>query len=354
MRRLTLRGRLTAAFALAVLGALLCFGAAVIAVLWSDAAAEQRANPALKAEGFEDARKALDAMLVVSPFVIAAAALLGNVLAGKAVAPIREASRRARVAHATGSPLELPRAREGEEWDDLAQTLNALLADARASFERIQRFTADAAHELRNPVTTVLGEADLALRNAALAPSAREAWSAVKDESERLRRLLDALLSLARGDAGRLLLAREEVDLDALTDTLVAARAPHAQAKPPLLRRQGSGGRVRGDPALLRRALENLVENALRHATHEVTVALATDPQGAQVTVSDDGPGIPAALREQVFERFFRVAQTANAPGAGLGLSISRAIAVAHGGSLRCVEAAHGARFELWLPRGSV
>ena len=350
MRRLTLRGRLTAAFALAVLGALLCFGAAVIAVLWADEAAEQRANPGLEGEGFEDVWKALDAMLVVSPFVIAAAALLGNLLAGKAVAPIREASRRARIAHATGSPLELPRAREGEEWDDLAQTLNALLSDARASFERIQRFTADAAHELRNPVTTVLGEADLALRSASLAPSAQVAWAAVKDESERLRRLLDGLLSLARGDAGQLLLAREEVDLDALTDALIAAPPP-VQARPLLLTRQGEGGTMRGDRALLRRALENLVENALRHATHEVTVALASDPLGIQVTVSDDGPGIPAALREQVFERFFRVAQTSNATGAGLGLSITRAIAVAHGGTLRCVEAARGARFELWLPR---
>jgi two-component system heavy metal sensor histidine kinase CusS len=351
LRRLTLRGRLTAAFALAVLGALLCFGAAVIAVLWADEAAEQRANTGPQTEGFEDVWKALDAMLAVSPLVIAAAALLGNLLAGKAVAPIREASRRARIAHASGSPLELPRAREGEEWDDLAQTLNALLADARASFERIQRFTADAAHELRNPVTTVLGEADLALRGAALEADARVAWAAVKDESERLRRLLDGLLSLARGDAGQLLVAQEEVDLDALTDALVAAHAPHPPARPLVLTRRGTGGTVRGDKALLRRALENLVENALRHATREVAVVLASDPMGVQVTVSDDGPGIPVALRERVFERFFRVAQTANVTGAGLGLPISRAIAVAHGGTLRCVEAAHGARFELWLPR---
>lgn len=352
MRSLTLRGRLRAAFALAVLGALLCFGAAVIAVLWVDAVAEQQAEPHPGPDDFDDVWKALKAMLAVFPLVVASAALFGDVLARKAVAPIREASRRARVAHATGAPLELPRAREGEEWDELAQTLNALLADARASFERIQRFTAEAAHELRNPVTTLMGEADLALRSPKLSPDSAAAWTAVREESERLRALLDGLLSLARADAGALLRTRREVDLDALVEEVIGRRSREA-AGPVELTQEGGGGAVSGDPALLRRAVENLVENAQRHARGRVVVSLKGSAQEVQVTVRDDGPGIPEALRERVFERFFRGEQPPRAEGAGLGLSIARAIAHAHGGRLHCLGAQAGACFELTLPRST-
>jgi two-component system heavy metal sensor histidine kinase CusS len=341
--------RFTAAFALAVLAAMLCFGAAVSAVLWLDARAEQRAHPDANADDFDDLHRALAAMAVVSPGVILAAALLGNLLSRRALAPLREASRRARQARDTGGLLELPHAGRGDEWDELAQTLNALLADGRASMERIQRFTADAAHELRNPLTTVLGEAEVALRSPGLEAEQEVAWSAVRDEAERLRRLLEALLALARTD-GRSSLSWEEVPLDEVVAEAVARAAASSPALP--IRVTGRTGRVRGVDTLLVRAVENLLDNALRHARSKVELALSEEEGSAVLRVRDDGPGVPPEAKARLFERFFRADPSGEATGFGLGLAIVQSIVELHGGTVRYVEQEPGACFELKLPAG--
>jgi signal transduction histidine kinase len=349
LKPLTLRARLSWAFALAVVCALLCFSGAAVLVLWLDARSEVQAHSTGGGEDYDDVWKAVNAMLAVSPLVIVAAATAGNMLARRAIAPLTEASRRARLAQATGTMLEIPRSGNGPEWDELADTLNALLTGARAAYESIQGFTADAAHELRNPVTAILGEADLALRRPSATDQDALAWSVVREQAHRLRKLLDSLLALARADAGKLETSGE-FDLDELIAYLIPTSASDSQKPGRMVSLRGSAGRVRGNPELVRRAVANLLDNALRYATHAVTIVLRRGPDGAHVQVIDDGPGVPPPLQERIFDRFFREDQSADAPGFGLGLSIARAIAFAHRGSLRYVPRERGACFELVLP----
>jgi two-component system heavy metal sensor histidine kinase CusS len=297
--------------------------------------------------------RAAAAMAIVAPLTIAAAAVLGLYLARRALAPMREASRRVAAARASELDLTLPVTGADDEWDDLASTLNALLADARGSMFRVRRFTADAAHELRTPVTTILGEAEVALRRKRTEEELRTALVTVKDEAERIAQLLEALLSLARADAGTLLSSKAVLPLGEVLEAAVArARERASQRGHAAIRVESAPANVlvEGNRPLLSRALENLLDNALRHARDQVTVTVAADGTTARVRVADDGPGISPDLVSSLFERFARGDRARSGEGFGLGLSISRAIAQAHGGTLELRPSSSGASFELALP----
>jgi two-component system heavy metal sensor histidine kinase CusS len=266
---------------------------------------------------------------------------------------MREASRRAAVARASDLDLTIPLTGSGDEWDDLARTLNALLADARGSMLRVRRFTADAAHELRTPITTILGEAELALRRNRGAGELRDALTTVKLEGERLARLLEALLALARADAGTLLSSKTTARLEDIVESSlerVRDRASQGGFASVRVDCVGAGGSVEGNPLLLSRAVENLLDNAVRHARERVTVSLRTDGGMARVRIADDGPGVAADLVPALFERFVRGDGARGGGGFGLGLSIARAIAEAHDGTVQFVPTRPGAVFELAVP----
>ncbi|PYC74052.1 two-component sensor histidine kinase [Streptomyces tateyamensis] len=223
------------------------------------------------------------------------------------------------------------------------------LAQRHAVEDRLRGFAADAGHELRTPVATVRGHAELALRHPEPVPQpVRHSLERIAAESRRMGALVDDLLLLARLDAGRPLAAAEvdltRLALDCVADARAAAPEHHWRLElpeQPVL--------VTGDEDRLRQVVANLLSNAHRHTPPGSTVTLSLTDR--QLTVADDGPGIPAELHEQLFERFVRADQTrARATGGtGLGLAIARAVALAHGGTLT-LEPGPGARFVLRLP----
>jgi signal transduction histidine kinase len=349
--RLTLRARLAFSFALAVAATLVAFSLAVVVVLAFAERAEHRADALpFTLRDLEDAPRVLLCMALVAPFAVGGAAALGLWLARKAVAPLKDASERARRARAAFD-LTLPLRGTFDEWDELALTLNALLGDGRSAFERIRRFTADAAHELRTPLTAIIGEADVTLRKARTAEELRASLLQVREAAVGMSGVIEALLTLARADAGALRVNRAacalgELAAEARTQALGAVQGPGLSVSI-----EGAAPHIEGDRVLLVRALRNLIENGLRHGGPSVRVRLQEHGGKAAVAVEDDGPGVPEQLRPVLFQRFARADESRSSGGIGLGLSLARAIAEAHGGTLELLPSARGAAFELLLPR---
>ncbi|MFY0579955.1 sensor histidine kinase [Cystobacter fuscus] len=358
-RRLGLRAQLALAFSLAVTLALVLFSATVIVLHESEERREEEARAAGRAEP-EDPHdgtwRVVFAMLVALPLAVAGSAGAGVLLARRALLPLREAAERAEAARTSPLELTLPLYGRGDEWDSLAATLNLLLADARASVERIRRFTGDAAHELRTPLTALLGEAELALRREREPAELRASLEIVQEEGQRMARLVESLLTLARAEAGMLLSTPlATVSLDALCWEAVArARAAAGRRGAPVkeIACVGSAGEVLGDGVLLLRVVENLLDNALRHGGGVgVELRLAEGDGRARIEVRDRGPGVPEPLVPRLFGRFIRADEARTGEGFGLGLSLCRAIAEAHGGSLTYEPGHPGATFILEVPR---
>jgi signal transduction histidine kinase len=234
-----------------------------------------------------------------------------------------------------------------DEIDDVAGALNAMLARLEASLGAARRFTADAGHELRTPLTSLRANLATLARDDLAPPERARVAEETAGAQDRLTALLDALQALARGDAG-VAAHHTPLDLADLADAALAdARRRHpastfALDAPP-------EAPVTGDPAGLRSALDNLLENAARHGAHRVRATV----EPGRITVDDDGPGIPLADRERVFARFAR-GRRATAPGSGLGLAIVAQQAELHGGRAYAEESPlGGARLVLELSRPS-
>jgi two-component system OmpR family sensor kinase len=246
------------------------------------------------------------------------------------------------------------------EVGQVGSALNTLLGhmetslDARhRSEQQVRQFVADASHELRTPLATIQGYAELGLRADAAPDQVLLVLGKVQGESHRMTALVEDLLLLARLDQGRPL-AREEVDLsrlalEAVADARVVAPDHHWRMELP-----EDAVEVTGDGPRLHQVLANLLANASRHTPPgtTVTVSVASAPDGTRVRVNDDGPGVPAELQAHVFERFTRgdASRTRDSGGAGLGLSLARAIAEAHGGTLTVESAPGDTTFTLMLP----
>jgi signal transduction histidine kinase len=245
----------------------------------------------------------------------------------------------------------------GDELGRLAETFNDLLDRIAIAADRQRRFVADAAHELRTPLATLRARLEIDLRHPPEGVSDAQIADARQlslQQVTRLAALVDDLLQLARLDADPRL-HRRPVDLDDLAwETVREAREEGA----PHLDTTGiSPVRVLGDPIALHRVMRNLVRNAVRHADHTVTVRLTRGaPAGtdgvAILVIADDGPGIPVAERERVFERFVRLdeGRARDAGGSGLGLAIVADIVTAHGGRVRIEDNNPGAKISVELP----
>ena len=357
MRRFnSLNSRLVLIFAGSVLGMLLLqnvlVAAAIVTDEWLDHLRTQREYP--REEIIDEVGSVLGSTVLTSPFVILGALVLGRYLVHRAMAPMREASQRARAARASTLELSLPLLGTGDEWDELASTLNGLIAEARGTLERIRRFTSDAAHELRTPLTVLMGETEVVLRHERSADEYRRVLEVVHAESRELAALVEALLTLARADAGTLVVATEPLDLLALAQGALrrAQRVLEVQSRSLRLELTGRPTLVRGDALLLVRVLDNLLSNALRHGRHAVRVEVSVEEaRSARVCVVDDGPGVPPAFEPQLFERFARADGARSGEGVGLGLALSRAIAEVHGGTLGYSRTSAGeSQFCLRLP----
>ncbi|MFD5144982.1 sensor histidine kinase [Streptomyces sp. NPDC058401] len=295
----------------------------------------------------DDANRAVAlGLLAGAPPLIAFSALLAWWVTGHALRPVTAI--RTGLAAVTGSELDrrVPDPGGADEIAQLARTVNATLDRLERSDARQRQFTADASHELRNPLAAVRSRLEVALRD----PD-RESVAAALADTERLQRIAADLLLLARldGDGGPAPRS-EPVDL-VLLAAEDAARRPDPRV--PLRLDARAPVPAAGDPARLERALANLVDNALRYARTGVVVRAFAEDGWALLEVTDDGPGIPEADRDRVFERFVRLdADRSRAGGGtGLGLAIAREIARAHGGEVRALPApAGGARLVLRVP----
>jgi heavy metal sensor kinase len=299
-------------------------------------------------------RTAIFLALVVSLLALSAS-LAGYWLAGRALRPVRQIAATARDLSEHDLHRRLSLDLPADELGELAETFNAMLARLEAAFESLRQFTADAAHELRAPLTLVRAELELSLHRNRSVDSYRGTLRSVLLETERLSRMVDQLLLLARADAGALEARVQEVDIADLLEETVSRWRPLALEKSlQLLAEIPESGTLRGDPDLLRRMLDNLIDNALRHtpAGGIVQISCSRDPENWSIAVQDTGPGVEESLRASLFERFTRTdpARGRETGGAGLGLSLCAIIARLHGGRISLEDAGAGARFVTLLP----
>jgi len=310
-------------------------------------------------------RQVRTTIFLAIPLALLLSIVAGFLLARRSLAPLEAIVTRTASISAANLDDRLPVVNPHDELGRLAQIINALLGRVGDAFRTQRQFVADASHELRTPIAIIRGEADVTLRRAERSPQEyREALAVIHGESVRLSRIVDDLFLLTRVDAGMHArgeaLRRDEVDM--LELVLDAARSVRslADAQGVSLHVTTDDGttplRVRGDALLLRRLLLNLLDNALKHAPAGSRLDIRQRRQDAWVhlEVADEGPGIPPAQRDRVFERFVHGVQDQQGkpsePGAGLGLAIAQAIAQAHGGRITLLDHAPGATFDVALP----
>ncbi len=242
---------------------------------------------------------------------------------------------------------------DGSELASLTRFLNLMLERTDSTLTNLKRFAADASHELRTPLTRIRGEAEVALRDGR-AETARAALESVLDEVDGMRRVVDGLLLLARGDAPDPA-STASFDLRALLEGLVPEARLLGELRGIAVAGPAPGPPlpVRASRDLVTRAVWNLIDNALKHsdAGAEVTLALEETPASVRCVVSDTGAGVPAEARAHLFEPFFRAAAARAKEGHGLGLPLARTIARRHGGDVLLEPSERGARFALVLPR---
>jgi heavy metal sensor kinase len=288
---------------------------------------------ATREERAETLRSLRNELLIAGPIALLLATLAGYALAGLSLRPVDSMRRRAGEISAETPGERLPVPQTGDEIERLGETLNEMLERLEAALERERDFVADAGHELRTPLALLRTELELALRHGASSDELREAVRTSSEEVDRLAQLAEDLLLIARSDRGRLALRLEALDATELLGSVARRfewRAQEAGRK--LSADDASGPHVMGDRIRLEQALGNLVENALRHGDGDVRLwASATDGL-VELHVADDGTGFPPEFIERAFERFARSDQARARGGAGLGLSIVRVIAEAHGG----------------------
>lgn len=301
-------------------------------------------------ESVDQATSVLVGLLLVGyPLLLLVVGVTSYWLAGRALAPVE--AMRLRVSsigdtHDLSSRVPVPPGED--EIARLARTMNGMLGRVEQSVQAQRRFVGDASHELRSPLATIRAAHDVA----ALHPEVTD-WETtsreVIGELDRLDRLVADLLLLARGDENEFRLSFGDVDLD----DVVRAEAARLRQLGVRVTYSAPPTRVRGDLHALSRCLRNLTDNAARHAAQEVRLLLWCDPEQAVVEVFDDGPGIPAADQDRVFERFVRLdhSRARDSGGTGLGLPIARQIARAHGGDVECLDTTSGAHLRLRLPR---
>ena len=277
------------------------------------------------------------------------AAALGTWAAKQGLAPLESVA--AAASRITASRLDerLDVGSAPLELQTLTGAYNAMLGRLQESFVRLSQFSSDLAHDLRTPIGNLLGEAQVALSRTRDADDYRSVIESSVEELERLSRMLESMLFLARADNAQLALHPEYVDLDIEFGKIRDYFEPLAQEKEVSLEVSG-GARVHADPVLLRRAISNLVANAIRFspsAGGEVTLtAHNTSDGGAQILVSNVGPEIAAQERERIFDRFYRIgrARADSNVSSGLGLAIVRSIMALHAGSAS-VECSGGRTF---------
>lgn len=289
-------------------------------------------------------------LLVGGPVLLLLASLAGYGAAAGALRPMDRMRRAAGTIRTgrSGTRLEVPPA--GDEVARLAETLNEMLDRLDEAFRRERAFVDDASHEMRTPLALVKGELELAMRDGASVEDLRSAIASAAEENDRLVRLAEDLLVLARADDGGRAPWPQDI---AVGELLARVRARGGFGHVELVLSPGDAERtLHGDAARLERMLGNLVRNAAEAGAERVEIALRGTEDGPELHVMDDGPGFPEAFLPRAFERFARADEARARGGTGLGLSIVRSMAEAHGGTAGAANRAGGGA-DVWiaLPR---
>jgi two-component system, OmpR family, heavy metal sensor histidine kinase CusS len=296
-------------------------------------------------------------LYALAPAFLILAALGGLLLSRRALAPVDQITRAARSigAHDLSQRLTVPRT--SDELERLAGTLNEMLARLEAAFQRITQFTADASHELRTPVSVMRTNAEIALRKPRSESEYRETLSRILDESEKVSRMIEQLLLLARADSASGALPMTRSDLvealeSACREARVLAEAKRLEFTESL---PSAPLWVQGDPASLERLFMILLDNAVKYTASggQIEVRLGSDDGFAVAEVRDTGTGIASEDIGRVFDRFYRAdrARSRESGGTGLGLAIGKWIAEVHHGEIRVASSlGKGSTFSVRLP----
>jgi heavy metal sensor kinase len=339
----TLRGRLTLWYTAVLAIVLLAFGGTTYVVAMQDEGEEVARGEA--AEPVD--RRLLLALGVGFPAALIVAVAGGLWLSRRALSPIDEVVRVAGSLDANNLALRIPNPSDaGEEVQRLAAALNAMLERIERSIGGLRRFTADAAHELRTPITALMGNLEVALRKPREAAELRDTMGSALEELARLTRLVESLLTLARSDAGELPLQNVQIDVgEIVRDALAPYHEFALERRVSLVADYDGAARVAADPLWLGRALANLIDNACKFTPQGGHVAVKVHATNGRVriAVEDDGPGLSADERARAFERFYRGEATrGTTDGFGLGLPLAREIIEAMGGALVLESRASG------------
>jgi signal transduction histidine kinase len=288
-------------------------------------------------DGIEAEYRELLAALGIGVLIALAVAGVGGwIVAQQSLRPLSDLATQAASITARDLSGRLHAPHVSDELGRLARAFNEVLGRLAAALHGQRQFMADASHELRTPVSVVRTTAQVTLGQAQRSEHEyREALSIVEEQSARLKRLVDAMFLLSRAEAQGIPLQREPLYVDDLVAECARAMQVLAGERGVMLRTDGdSEVMFSGDTTLLKQLVGNLLDNAIRHARHggSVSARIARNNGQIAIRVTDDGEGVAAEHRDQIFERFVRFA--GNSQGAGLGLPIARWIAEAHGGTL--------------------
>jgi len=307
-------------------------------------------------------QRILASMLLVAPIILLFAIGVGWLLSARALQPLgRMIDELEAITDGRSLHRRLPAPAEpGDEMDRLAHTLNAMMARLETSFTALRRFIADASHELKTPLTVMRVGVEHSLTDPRTAPETIAALDETLQEVRRMTELVDTLLTLARVDEGRMELHTEPVELGALlTEVYETAQMLGEEAKVEVAAELlHEPVMIQADRARIRQLVMNLLSNAVKYtpAGGSVWLSLTARPEAATISVRDTGIGIAPGDVDRVFDRFWRAdaarSRTGDRPGFGLGLSICKWIAEAHGGSIAVTSRpGRGSTFTVTLPR---
>ncbi|MCB1099240.1 MAG: HAMP domain-containing protein [Verrucomicrobiae bacterium] len=262
-------------------------------------------------------------------------------IAGRAVKPVRNITTAAEKVTAGDLTERIDERTGGDEIARLTRVFNRMMDKLERSFQQTSRFSSDASHELRTPLAVLQGRIEEGLQRADAPPEQQELLAELLEQTQRLKSIIQGLLLLSRSDAGRLSIERIPIDLgnfitaigEDVDFLLEETSLTYTSNTPP-------GVVCRGDEKLLRLAVFNLLQNASHYSSANGTISCDVDADGAfaMIDIANTGPQIPEEERDQIFERFYRSPQYRSIKGQGLGLSLSRVVVEAHGGTLELLR----------------
>ena len=294
-------------------------------------------------------------LAIAMALAVLATAALGWIATRRGLSPLRRVTQMAASISASRLTERLEEAHVPAELQALVSSFNVMLARLEDSFRRLSDFSSDLAHELRTPISNLMTQTQVALGKTRSAEEYREVLYSNMEEYDRVARMISDMLFLAKSDHGLIVPRSEAIDLAAEMEGLFAFYEALAEEQGVKLEARGQAV-VQGDRLMLRRALSNLLSNAIRHTPREGTVGVTLDGTGtdaARIRVENPGETIPAEHLPRLFDRFYRIdpSRQRSSEGAGLGLAITKSIVEAHEGRI-AVHSDHGStRFEIVLPR---